>query len=766
MFSKHIFCPLLIAGLAAAIPQAQAERITFASRSTWQEWTVPTGAIAISPLGNISPIKIRKNIDAIADAADFGGGIQAVGSGANSAAQILDGDLTTGWQPDPSDPNDSWWVEIDLGRMVTAEKIRIHFAADAPAMEFFTVQLSSGEQFFTNALVPIPGTLVYGGGQTFGFNKEHSVELNQSHIQVNVIRIQVSQITPGARLANIEVETIGDNIALGILERGGNIDLITDLQAVLEGGQNMADGKIVTNWSLNTMHQTVTGKDIFNRIIFDLGAHYWIDQLRIVGEPMGAPPSRRSQNGNFYWYQILGSDGSLAPDGSLRWEEVASLDSAPGNTIEKRNFDHSFPLRKIRYLQHFFPSTEGGTVDRLGTHSTYATFGYVSEYQLYGEGFPAEVGITSPIVDLRDVKGLTSLDWDADVPANTRIEIRTRTGNGVNEQYTFYDKNGKTVTEARYNKLIPSFRGAIDTSVAVSDDWSIWSEPYTFSGELFKSPSPRRYAQVEIHLLSDDPAVAPSLSALHINVENPLALATRGEVIPVQVLPGNEEEFSYFIRPTFGGQSQGFNRLSLNASVPVHFSSLEIDGNPIDAQVVVMPEGFALELPELVRSEGLVTLKFRATVYQNRTRFDAFLGNSNLGEQVRQFIDEGDANDIVSSESISVQLPINDRLLTNLSLSTSVLTPNGDGIGDQLQIEFDALKLVIPRPITVQIYDLAGRMVRDLSSSEGLAQRYSFTWDGRDEAAQMVAPGTYLVRVEIEGDSQSETAQRLLPVAY
>ena len=249
-------------------------------------------------------------------------------------------------------------------------------------------------------------------------------------------------------------------------------------------------------------------------------------------------------------------------------------------------------------------------------------------------------------------------------------------------------------------------------------------------------------------------------------MENPLALATRGEVIPVQVLPGNEEEFSYFIRPTFGGQSQGFNRLSLNASVPVHFSSLEIDGNPIDAQVVVMPEGFALELPELVRSEGLVTLKFRATVYQNRTRFDAFLGNSNLGEQVRQFIDEGDANDIVSSESISVQLPINDRLLTNLSLSTSVLTPNGDGIGDQLQIEFDALKLVIPRPITVQIYDLAGRMVRDLSSSEGLAQRYSFTWDGRDEAAQMVAPGTYLVRVEIEGDSQSETAQRLLPVAY
>ena len=61
----------------------------------------------------------------------------------------------------------------------------------------------------------------------------------------------------------------------------------------------MADGKIVTNWSLNTLHQTVTGKDIFNRIIFDLGAHYWIDQLRIIGEPIGAPPVAEHKTATF-----------------------------------------------------------------------------------------------------------------------------------------------------------------------------------------------------------------------------------------------------------------------------------------------------------------------------------------------------------------------------------------------------------------------------------------------------------------------------------
>ena len=51
-------------------------------------------------------------------------------------------------------------------------------------------------------------------------------------------------------------------------------------------------------------------------------------------------------------------------------------------------------------------------------------------------------------------------------------------------------------------------------------------------------------------------------------------------------------------------------------------------------------------------------------------------------------------------------------------------------------------------------------------SDDGLAQRYRFTWDGRDEDGTTVPPGTYLVQVEIEGDSLTETAQRIVPVAY
>ena len=113
-----------------------------------------------------------------------------------------------------------------------------------------------------------------------------------------------------------------------------------------------------------------------------------------------------------------------------------------------------------------------------------------------------------------------------------------------------------------------------------------------------------------------------------------------------------------------------------------------------------------------------------------------------------------------------MQLPVNGLLLANLALSASVLTPNGDGVGDELAIEFDALKLVTPRPIAVHVYDLAGRRMRMLSGGDGLAQRYRFTWDGRDEDREMVPTGTYLVQVEIEGDFLTETARRIVPVAY
>ena len=309
-------------------------------------------------------------------------------------------------------------------------------------------------------------------------------------------------------------------------------------------------------------------------------------------------------------------------------------------------------------------------------------------------------------------------------------------------------------------------RGPTETTISVGSDWSVWSDPYVTSGALFNSPSPRRYAQLDLRLISDDPNAAPSINALHLNTENPIALETRAEVFPNQVEPGVKKDFTYFVLPTFGGRSQGFDRLTMTASVPVDFTSLTLGAEPVEVAVTPIAEGFVVDLPSTIRRSELIELSFSSTIYQNQTRFDLFLGNSNLGSDVRQLVDQGDAKADVPSESVSVQLPINDLLLANVVLSTRVLTPNGDGVGDELAIEFDALKLVTPRPIRVHIYDLAGREMRVLDSGDGLARHHRFTWDGRDDAGALVKPGTYLVQIEISGDSQTETVQRIVPVAY
>ena len=79
-------------------------------------------------------------------------GISRAGSNVETAANILDGDRSTYWEPDLTDTSDNWWVEVDLGRVVVAEKIVLHFVDEAEGDPFrqFRV-LASPEQFVLEA---------------------------------------------------------------------------------------------------------------------------------------------------------------------------------------------------------------------------------------------------------------------------------------------------------------------------------------------------------------------------------------------------------------------------------------------------------------------------------------------------------------------------------------------------------------------------------------------------------------------------------------
>ena len=47
--------------------------------------------------------------------------------------------------------------------------------------------------------------------------------------------------------------------------------------------------------------------------------------------------------------------------------------------------------------------------------------------------------LTSQILDLEEIKGLTSVEWDAVTPPNTRVEVRSRTGDEIIEEILYFD---------------------------------------------------------------------------------------------------------------------------------------------------------------------------------------------------------------------------------------------------------------------------------------------------------------------------------------
>ena len=174
--------------------------------------------------------------------------------------------------------------------------------------------------------------------------------------------------------------------------------------------------------------------------------------------------------------------------------------------------------------------------------------------------------------------------------------------------------------------------------------------------------------------------------------------------------------------------------------------------------------GVRLTLAQSVRRSSLVEIDFRSTLFLNQTLFDAFLLDT--AQNVRQQVDRGDASSEVVSEVNFISLPGDRRLIDGIAFSRTIFTPNGDGNGDRLRLEFNLLKLLVPRSVRVAIHDLSGRQVRMLGDGEATAGRVELEWDGRDGSGRLVAPGIYLVRIQVEGDVQTETVSRTVAVAY
>ena len=770
---------LLFLCLAAA---ADADQLRFSSARQWSDWQLPLGAVEVAPNGSIQPLRVTKNTDAVRDALQLGGGIHRAGSNPRDARALLDGDLATGWAPNPDDDPDDWFVEIDLGRSVSAHSVALIFAADAPPFELFDLLLSSGEPQLDHVANPVEGSLIYRIKERFKENARHRVAFAPGDAlyltPIRYLQIRNLKHVPDARLVEVQVESIGDNLTLNLLERGGAIDVVIDAfvraeEVTLGNALNLVDGSIFNRW--RNGREPRNTYNTWSHITIDLGAVYPVDFVRLItgiairggfGEHLLRTRAGASGPRSFSYknYEVLTSDGTIAPDGTRIW--TRHFAGYPDSENHRAGLaDHQFPTLPARYVRIawlIWDATCAATLpDDSSRWGCYAN-GSAEEIQVYGEGYPLAVRLRSPLIDLGTGKNLNSIEWQAQTPLGTHIEIRSRTGNEVVEQYTFYDKNGKKVTQRRYDKLIPSFKGKIDTMRIAGADWSPWSNIYSASGADFQSPSPRRFMELDVRLASNSRTQAPQFDWLAVNFTDALASKVVGEVFPLQVAPGQETLFSYFLRPAT--TRDGFDQIAIEATTTPRFNAAFINGESVEVATETLDQGFRATFPRRIRSHQLVELRFTAPIYLQATRFDAFLEDSQK-TQVRQLVDPGDAAPQVESSSNVVRLPVADQLFADLSFSPALITPNDDGINDQLLISFDLINVLSARPLHLRLYDLSGRPFF-AQERTGQAGHIAWHWDGRDLHGQRVPPGLYIAELHIAGDAGDRSVRRTVAVAY
>ncbi len=385
--------------------------------------------------------------------------------------------------------------------------------------------------------------------------------------------------------------------------------------------------------------------------------------------------------------------------------------------------------------------------------------------QIFGGGHVSELRMVSPIYDLGTPQHVYSIDWLGQSPENTNIAIRSRTGDQLGRRLIYYSSSGKEITERQWSRYIPQFRGSIDTMQTAGNDWSAWSRVYEIPGQKFVSPSPRRYLQLSVDLVSSDPYSAASLNKIELNYTDPIARQTYGEIYPTEVNPGEPTLFTYYLKAEFGSNSIGFDRLVFESTSQISLRELRLNGQRASVDIRESDGVSIVDFEKLIRDSIYIEVDFMATVYR-QSNVAVSLSRQSSDRDITQLVDPGDANSKIASETTSIAAAFDRGLIGNVQLSSPIFTPNSDGIRDQLDFSIDVFQLMEARPLKIAVYNLAGEQIVVLREIEIVAGRVEGVWDGTDSKHRLVAPGIYILRIDAQGDALSYKLTRTIAVAY
>ena len=850
MKARSVVLLLLLVSLATEAQergyQIAGNQVVVNTKQHWQNWSYPPGTIELTPRGEVQARQWRKNINAVQDITPYlrlnplaalaskkpeeitlSDALQA-GSNPGQVAALLDGDPNTYWEPAPlpagADVATQWWLVVDLGRLVFADKIVLKFVDEALGDPFllFDVLVSDGTR----------PDRVRGAANPEYRSVLRTLQRNKTQRIFEIDLTQLDPVVAGEGLRFVQVVVTGSDFdrgremgreeydALPLAERGmveyykrlsggrevgvrqavyeqlaaerqGSIRYfrherprLAELEvwtegdellvgtferggnAALPGGEDVnlrsfVDGDLVTDSNL-IIGKVAQVADPERSLIFDLGSTFWVDTQRMCY-------GRGLYRGSMADYRLDFSDGTLAADGSIKW--TRAVDRKQVQQSGARFDGNRFAPLMARFFRLQYTLSSAG-------HRT----ANLAEIQLYGAGYQPRVVLESDLIRLGGSRNLLSIGWGADTPPGTQVQIQTRTGNDLQEELHYFKKDGTEVSEAQYKKLLSIFKGEIVSREVEGSGWSDWSEPYPDpAGNPITSPSPREFLKLKATLISTDPQATATLSQVRLHFADPVAQGVVGEVDPVQLGKlGEAQVFSLFIRPRFASGDLGFDQVLVRVppDMGLEYGGLyagresDFAGGSLEplaiagvAQIPSRADSLQLSFPPIGPKSGieLLRLDFHSTLYSTGAVVEVALQHGSGGGRQWQRVDPGNALPGVQSNSLTLVGVVQQKeLIADLQVRPALFTPNGDGVNDQVEFEFAVVLVGDLSPVVIEIRNLSGQSVRRLESAGTSVGtgRRRVGWDGRDDHGVLAPPGIYLARVSPDADIEGAGISR------
>ena len=630
------------------------------------------------------------------------------------------------------------------------------------------------------------GVIIYRIGTPFSATEKDSLE--NIDIDFKEISWSASQLEKDLELNSLQAGSLqpiffdaGVNIATGALSRNGWVSVFLFASENPNIGQVLIDGDPTTSYTWDAIDPDQFANNSFGwgekqpeTVTFDLGGEFRIKEVRF--RPLAAHPEHFVEHYRIGISEEYRTQGRGAGIGAAFFEPV----------LEVRENDNP----EVRAL--FDPPVETRFIQLQVIRVTSKAIG-IADFEVLGGGFVSRASYESEVIELDDIASWGEIRWSGRRDPDARVDIRTRSGadpqpeifwetrHEQQDSVKFLEGGGDlslTDYKSQYDKLAGFFKPAEprDWVSPDTENWSFWSSPYPFEnpGVDVVSPGPRKYFQIRADFLStvED---GGKIDYIEFKASTPPAVRRLvGEIFPIETEVGEPTHFTYYIKPTIRSGDSSFDGVEISTPSPVmSVDSLRLDGiDQEDFSWRIHGDGLEFEvmLPRKLGptdSGALVEVVFNTPVLREvGTRFEGRVFDTSKPNEVRQRVTPGNAADEVESDRLSVSTSLSSSLVFSPQISPNPFTPNGDGINDVVNISYKLLRLTSAVPVSIEIFDLSGRLVKRMYSGEDPLGEYSHPWDGTDSFNKLVPPGLYLYRIVVDVQSGQETKSGILALAY